>query len=136
VARVIDITDAKFKIPANAAVMDYIRTANSFAHSDLGSTLIELGKGIARAHAYCPDYRACAYVVLHNDADVIFALAAGMKRLAFRLPDTAATEALADGAAPCEIGADWLAFDAFPKGRASALATWCAAAFRHAPLPG
>jgi hypothetical protein len=45
--RLIDLTDAKFKIPANAAVIDYIKRVNPFAHSDLGEKLIELGTSVA-----------------------------------------------------------------------------------------
>jgi hypothetical protein len=128
--RFIDITDAKLKIPVNAAVMDYVARANPFAHSDLGSRLIELGKGITGAHAYCPDYHAFAYVVLHNDANVIFAAAWGMSKIALRVPRTA--EALADGGGRSEIGEDWLAFAAFPAEQSKVLATWCLAAFSHA----
>ena len=129
-ARFIDVTDAKFKIPVNAAVMDYIGRANPFAHSDLGTKLIEMGKSIAGAHAYCPDYGAFAYVVLHNDANVIFAAAWGMSKIALRLPRSA--EALADGGGRSEIGDDWLAFVAIPEDRGTVLATWCELAFRHA----
>jgi hypothetical protein len=129
-ARFIDLTDAKLKIPANAAVMEYVARANPFAHSDLGAKLIELGKGITGAHAYSPDHGAFAYVVLHNDANVIFAAAWGMTKIAFRLPRSA--EALADGGGRSEIGDGWLAFAAFPEDRAKVLATWCQAAYRHA----
>jgi hypothetical protein len=128
--RFIDITDAKLKIPVNAAVMDYIGRANPFAHSDLGAKLVELGQGIAGAHVYCPDAEAFAYVVLHDDANVVFAAAWGMSKIALRLPKSA--EALADGGGRSEIGDDWLAFAAFPEDRARALATWCAAAYAHA----
>jgi hypothetical protein len=129
-ARFIDVTDAKLKIPVNAAVMDYVGRANPFAHSDLGAKLIELGKAIAGAHVYCPDYEAFAYVVLHTDANVIFAAAWGMSKIALRLPRTA--EALADGGGRSEIGEDWLAFVALPEDRGKVLATWCELAFRHA----
>jgi hypothetical protein len=44
VTRFIDLTDAKFKTPINAAVMNYIRRANPSAHSDVGDNLMEIGK--------------------------------------------------------------------------------------------
>jgi hypothetical protein len=137
--RLIDLTDAKFKIQVNEAVVDYIGRANPFAHSDVGGKLIELAKGVAGAHAYSPDYRACAYVVLHSDANVIFAMASGMSSIAFRLPQAAAREASADRAAPCDIGKGWLAFD--PFGRPSkpgegVLVKWCLAACRYAQTLG
>jgi hypothetical protein len=135
--RLIDLTDAKFQSPANAAVIDYIRRANPFAHSDLGEKLIELGKSVAGARAYSPDFRACAFVVLHSDANVIFAIASGMRSLAFRLPEVVAPDALADHAAPCDMGAEWLAFDPFGLGGPNkagdgVLLKWCAAACRFA----
>jgi hypothetical protein len=129
-ARFIDVTDAKLKIPANAAVMEYIGRTNPFAHADLGARLVAFGKGIAGAHAYCPDYDAFAYVVLHNDANVIFATAWGMSKIALRLPKSA--EAMADGGGRSEIGEDWISFVAIPEDRGTVLGTWCELAFRHA----
>jgi hypothetical protein len=128
--RFIDMTDVKLKIPANTAVMDYIGRANPFAHSDLGTRLIELGKSMTGVHVYCPDYKAYAFVVLHTDANVIFATAWGMSKIAFRVPKNA--EALADGAARSELGDDWLAFAAFPPGDGKVLEIWAEAALRHA----
>jgi hypothetical protein len=128
--RFIDITDTRLKIPVNAAVMDYIGRANPFAHSDLGTRLVELGKGIAGAQVYCPDFQAFAYVVLHTEASVVFAAAWGMSKIILRLPKSA--EALADGGARSEIGDGWLAFAAFPEDRGKVLATWCTAAYAHA----
>jgi hypothetical protein len=40
----VDLTDERFKIPANLAVIEYIRRANPFAHSDIGAMLIQLAK--------------------------------------------------------------------------------------------
>jgi hypothetical protein len=110
-AFLIDLTDARFKIPANEAVIDFIRRTNPIAHSDIGSKLVALGKAIAGAHAYCPSYSSCAYVVLHTEAQVIFAIAFGMRDIALRLPP----DVLAQGGAPfLDIGEDWLCVDAFP----------------------
>ena len=133
-AFLIDLTDARFKIPANDAVIDFIRRANPFAHSDLGSRLISLGKAIAGAHAYCPSYSSCAYVVLHTEGRVIFAIAFGMRDIAFRLP----SDVLAQGGAPfLEIGEDWLCVDPFPgpatrDASDALLQRWVEAAYRSA----
>jgi hypothetical protein len=43
-AFLIDLTDERFKIPANRAVIEYIRRENPFAHSDVGALLIALGR--------------------------------------------------------------------------------------------
>ena len=133
-AFLIDLTDARFKIPANDAVIDFIRRANPFAHSDIGSKLISLGKAIAGAHAYCPSYSSCAYVVLHTEGQVIFAIAFGMRDIAFRLPPDVLAQ---DGAPFLEIGEDWLCVDAFrgpAAGDASGamLQRWAGAAYRSA----
>ena len=50
----IDVTDPRFDIPQNADVLAFVRRANPFAHSDVGSLLLELGKGVAGSHAYSP----------------------------------------------------------------------------------
>jgi hypothetical protein len=134
----IDLTDARFKIPANEAVIDFIRGTNPFAHSDIGSKLIALGKATAGAHAYCPSYSSCAYVVLHTAAQAIFAIAFDMRKLAFRLPPAAMASGLEQGGRVCtEIGEDWLCADAFrsPGGGAMSDATlqqWAEAACRSA----
>jgi hypothetical protein len=128
----IDLTDAKFMIPANQAVVDFIRRASPFAHSDIGSKLIELGAAIPGAVAYCPDYKSCAYVVLHDDANVIFAIAEGMRLLSFRLPEDMQDAAIADGAAPSRIGDDWVSVAAFDKSAPDRAKELSAAAYRYA----
>jgi hypothetical protein len=137
----IDATDARFRIPANDDVIEFIRRANPFAHPDVGSLLLELGRDTPGAHAYCPSFKSCAYVVLHTDADVIFAIAFGQRGLAFRVPDAERTDALADGGvvAP-EIGPAWVRFepwDSHQRAETHArLERWCeralAAAIQHA----
>ena len=82
----IDLTDERFKIPANRAVIEYIRRENPFAHSDIGDMLIRLGKLVPGAQYYCPSFSSLAYVVLHTKANVIFAIAIGMLKIDFRLP--------------------------------------------------
>ena len=126
----IDVTDARFAIPANADVIEFIRKTNPFAHSDVGSVLFELGKATKGAHAYCPVPSVYSYVVLHTETNRIFAIAFGMRGLAFRLAESERSEALADlGVAAPEIGADWVRFE--PWGREARDATrarlrkWC-----------
>jgi hypothetical protein len=43
-AFLIDITEKRFKIPLNQAVIEYIWRQNPFAHSDIGDKLIEVAK--------------------------------------------------------------------------------------------
>lgn len=134
----IDVTDARFVIPENSDVIEFIRKTNPFAHSDVGSVLFELGKTTAGAHAYCPVPSAYSYVVLHTDANRIFAIAFGMRGLAFRVGESALGEALGDaGVTAAEVGHDWVRFE--PWGRESReivrarLRKWCARACAAAP---
>jgi hypothetical protein len=85
-AWLIDLTERRFKIPVNADVIDYIERANPFAHSDLGQKLIDLNRGLSGANVYCPNFKVCAHVLLHDAANVIFAFAADRRDLSFRLP--------------------------------------------------
>jgi hypothetical protein len=60
-----------------------------------------------------------------------------MRSLAFRLPEAVAPEALADRAAPCDMGAEWLALDPFAlagpsTGGDGVLVKWCTTACRYA----
>ena len=134
----IDSTDERFKIPANHSIIEYIRRVNPFAHTDLGSALIRLAKRITGAHYYCPSFSACAYVVLHTDANLIFAIVSGMWKFALRLPPEVVSQAVADGTGEySDIGSDWLLVDAFPREVSKAAADvahmrLCEAAFRYA----
>jgi hypothetical protein len=140
-AFLINLTEERFKIPANHAVIEYIRRANPFAHSDIGDLLITLTKRISNTHYYCPSYRSCAYVVAHTKADVIFAIALGMLSIDFRLPAALVTEAIAGGNGKASsIGDDWLSVTPFAKGLASSanegrLLHWCEAAHTYAKAP-
>ena len=98
-AFLIDLTDERFKIPANRAVIEYIRRENPFAHSDVGALLIAFGKRVPGTQYYCPSFSSPAYVVLHTPANVIFAIAIGMRKVDFRLPFELVTEALESGEA-------------------------------------
>jgi hypothetical protein len=137
-AWLIDLTDERFKSPVNADIIGYIQRANPFAHSDLGQKLIDLHRELQGASVYCPDFKVCAYVVLHNAANVIFAFAADMRDLSFRLPAAFHDEALASGhGRTSRIGGEWLDVAAFPPGGQTALAEarlshYCLTAQRHA----
>jgi hypothetical protein len=140
VAFLIDITEERFTIPANHAVIEYIRRENPFAHSDNGDKLIKLAKRIPNTHSYCPSFASCAYVVLHTDANVIFAIALGMLSIDFRLPTAVVIDAIANGngkASP--IGDDWLSVNPFREGLATStndarLLQWCEAAHTYAEV--
>jgi hypothetical protein len=133
----IELTDPRFAIDDNADVMEFIRRVNPFAHSDVGSILFELGKEIHGAHAYCPVPSVYSYVVLHTDANRIFAIAFGMSGLAFRLALSDEAAARSDGGIrAADIGAGWMRFE--PWGRDSRAVTgarlrrWCACAHANA----
>jgi hypothetical protein len=131
----IDVTDPRFDIPHNADVLAFVRRANPFAHSDVGSLLLVLGKGVAGSHAYMPSFRDCAYVVLHDDAWSIFAIAFGQRGLAFRLAPSSVAAALADGGAVApQIGSDWVSFEPWDVGvptdvLRARLERWCSRAY-------
>ena len=133
----IDLTDPRFLIPENADVMDFVRRTSPSAHTDVGIRLLDLAKEIPGASAYCPSFRSCAYVVLHTDADRIFAIAFSQRGLAFRLGARNRGVALADGgvAAPA-IGPDWFAFAPYDTpgvtGSEVRLRHWCNQAFTDA----
>ena len=126
----IELTDARFVIPENADVIEFIRRVNPFAHSDVGSVLFELGKETPGAHAYCPVPSVYSYVVLHTNPDRIFAIAFGMSGVAFRLAPEDEAAALKDGGVRAtDIGAGWMGFEPWsrdPKTVTRArLLRWC-----------
>jgi hypothetical protein len=134
----IDVTDERFKVPANRAVIEFIRRENPFAHSDVGDLLIRLGKFVPGTQCYCPSFASCAYVVLHTKANLIFAIAIGMLKIDFRLPTSLVSQAMDRGVgSPSQIGADWLSVQPFPRGEPRAevetrLNRWCEAACQYA----
>jgi hypothetical protein len=134
----IDLTDERFKIPANQAVVEYIRRENPFAHSDIGTVLIRLAKLVPGVQYYCPSFSSLAYVVLHTEVNLIFAIAIGMLKIDFRLSPALVSEAIGIGEAEhSDIGADWLSVRPFPRGEPrdvvdARLKRWCEAASRYA----
>ena len=132
----IDVTDSRFLIPVNAEVIEFIRRANPFAHTDVGDVLFDLGRQLG-ALAYCPSHKSCAYVVLHTATSHIFAIAYGQRGLAFRLSAAACSAALDDGAElATTIGADWVAINPWATpptcGMNASLGQWAERAFAHA----
>lgn len=136
----IDLTDARFHVDANADVLAFIRRANPFAHSDVGSLLLDLGESLPGVSAYSPSFASCAYVVLHTESNRIFAIAFGQRGLAFRPALSERAAALADGGtAAVHIGPDWVRFAPWgttngPTGvndrdARERLRRWCAKAF-------
>ena len=136
-SRLIDMTDRRFWISVNVAVIDHIREGNPFAHSDLGQKLIDLARGLPGASVYCPNFKAYAYVLLHDADNRIFAFAGGMRDLSFRLPPAIHGEVLDGGyGGRSRIGGEWFDFAAFPRGGSTPdsearLSGYCAAALRH-----
>ena len=136
----IDITDERFKIPYNDGVMTFVRTTNPSAHSDVGSLLLELGKTIPGAVAYCPSYGSFAYVVLHTESNHIFAIAFGQRGLGFRLAPSVLADTAADrGTLAPAIGPGWVSFDPWDlkakPGDKDRLRRWCTQAFAYAGNP-
>jgi hypothetical protein len=142
-AFLIDLTDERFKIPANHAVIEYIRRENPFAHSDVGGLLIALGRRVPGAQHYCPSFSSLAYVLLHTPANVIFAIATGMHKVDFRLPLEVVTDAIESGEAEHSSighpgsGSAWLSCRPFLRGEPKTLIEtrlkrWCEAAYRCA----
>jgi len=130
-SRLIDITDQRFWTPVNLAVIDHIRQANPFAHSDLGDMLAGLGRALPGAGVYCPNFKIYAYVLLHDADNRIFAFAGGMRDLSFRLPPALHGEALEQRhGRQSRIAGDWLDVAAFAEGGAR-LSGYCAAAQSH-----
>ena len=124
----IDVTDNRFQTANNRDVIEFIRRTNPFAHSDVGSLLFEFAKAIPGARAYCPARTSLAYVVLHDEADRIVAIAFGQRGFGIRLRQASIDGAVAEGAvrAP-DIGADWVTFDpwdANDKTRHQRLRAW------------
>jgi len=134
----IDATDSRFLTADNADVVAFIRVANPFAHTDVGSLVFDAARRIDGAHAYCPSVASCAYVVLHTASYRIVAIAYHRRELAVRLSASARAEAIAAGhqLAPA-IGSDWVNIDPWPaeptRTQQSPL-DWMARAFAEAAL--
>jgi hypothetical protein len=136
----IDLTDPRFFTPENADVLAFIRRANPFSHSDVGTVVFECARRIDGACAYCPSVASCAYVVLHTTSHRIVAIAYDQRGLAIRLGGQAQAEAIAAGnrLVPA-IGVDWVEIDPWPAGRARgglSACDWMARAYADAVASG
>ena len=102
---------AALNIDANRAVFAHL--ADKSAHSDVGDALRAAIRPLGGAQLFCPDWQAYRYVAA-STVGTIFAFAAGMSQLAFRLDEPLRERALATGAAPlAECGSGWVAFTLF-----------------------
>jgi hypothetical protein len=129
---------AKLGAAVNESVLRYLEEHRPSAHSDLVQEMFSATAGFEHIEAYCPDPKTYKFVVLFTCSGVIFALARGMRRLAFRLSREDAEEAVTDGAsAEREIGPGWISVDAFDPAKPRAmhrlsLKAWARAAHRFA----
>ena len=106
--------------------------ANPFAHSDLGERLIGLQKQLNLGAVYCPSFASCAFVLLHDRANTVFAFAGGMRDISFLLPLALREEFQRSGAAaPSRIGPSWVDVAAFSGDAVMRLEACCAAAFAY-----
>ena len=121
--------DARFKIPANKAVVAFIEREQPSAHDDIATALTNSAKGLSDAKWYCPDVHAYAYFVLHVASNRIFGIAFGMNGLAYRVPKQMGEAAIAEGGTPADtIGDEWFLFEPF-QGETN---KWCKIAHEYA----
>ena len=119
----------------NAEVIGHIRNANPFAHSDLGQRLIDLQKRLGLGAIYCPSFASCAFVLLHDQANTVFAFAGGMRDISFLLPPVLRDEIQRDGLAQASsIGPSWVDIAAFTGDATARLETCCTAAFAYSAI--
>ena len=128
----------RFSKPGNSDAVQYLANHHPSAHSDLADELFTAA-GPARANKFfCPNGSSYAYVLLHTDADVIYAVAIGMKQIAFRLPTVSLIAALAAGGEAAQvIGTNWISFPIFLRKsdislERARLKHWCGIAAAHA----
>jgi hypothetical protein len=106
--------DKAFEISANKDVIAFLKEHAPSAHSDLVDEFRLAAQEEPGARFYCPDTRNYAFFALHNSSYIIVALALGMKRIVFRVPNVLIAEALQDGGTLfSEIGAEWVSFSTF-----------------------
>ena len=125
----------RLDVAHNESVARFIERVRPSAHSDVATELALAAEELPGIGTHCPDPARYAYVVLHDGAGRIFALAFGMRGFALRVGADAMDEAIADGAeADPGIGEGWVVFDPFRvderTGAARArLKRWTARAF-------
>jgi len=83
------------------------------AHSDVAEALVEAAESPGDVQFYSSEPANYGYVVLTTQ-DVVFAVAYGMSRIAFRLDETFKGRALETGGFDAvEAGPAWVAFEVF-----------------------
>ena len=91
----------------NERVLAYLK--NLSAHDGVVDTLREAVNPLGHVQLFCPDAAAYRYVLASTN-NVVFAFAAGMNTVAFRLDDRMKSRALASGSIACaECGEEWVA---------------------------
>lgn len=121
----------RFDSARNAEALRFLAQKHPSAHSDLSEELMKSAAGLPRVSSYCPDAQSYAYVVLHTENKLIFAMALGMKDLVFKLPETQIPQARLEGGEPWpDIGPGWVGFDPFAvptdmPGTRAKLHRWC-----------
>jgi hypothetical protein len=124
-------------IPENRNVAAFLRRESPSAHDDVSTELSRAIEGLPGVRTFCPDVRAYAYVVAHDAAGRVFALACGQSRLAARVGKANLSQAAADSGEPAaEIGEDWVWFRAFRADESrqvtcSRLGRWCRRAHQN-----
>jgi hypothetical protein len=104
----------KLRAEVNESVLRYLDEHRPSAHPDLVQEMFSAAEGLEGIEAYCPNPKAYKFVILCTRSCVIFALARGMRCLAFRLSDEDVKAAVMDAAsAEQRIGAGWVSLDPF-----------------------
>jgi hypothetical protein len=95
----------------NRQVLDHLQGLS--AHSDVAEALGAALKPLGDVQLYCPDWQQYRYVVASTKS-IVFAFAAGMATVGFRLDERMKARALACGGAPYpECGDHWISFKLF-----------------------
>lgn len=130
--------EMRFGRPENAKVVRYLKKKGPSAHGDLVDELLLASNEIEDRQVYCPDVQKFAYSLLYTTSGIIYAVAVGMRVLAFRLPEAEISNALSSGAASYpELGEGWMAFEPFQpeipmEMVRKDLKYWCELAFKNA----
>ena len=129
---------ARFSDPRNKDVIRFLCHSHPSAHDGACEELLLSARGLRGVSSYSPDPQSYAYVALHTEANVIFALAIGMSGLIFRLSPHDRHEAQKAGGTPfTEIGDAWMLIAPYRQELTLAesrgiLSTWSACACRYA----
>ena len=101
----------KFKTIANREVLSFLMECSPSAHSDLVDEFRFAAQSAPGVHFYCPDTSKYAFFAAHLTDYTIVALALGMRKIVFRLPESLIFDAAQDGGVSFpEIGPEWVSF--------------------------